>query len=554
MKKRLAVVLALSLALSPLSAAGARAAETAAEADTAAVVTIEEDKETAAEEEPGGTETATDAVTTDDAATSGETSGSGNTDDGDAVDTGDAGTGTIDDGSTAGVTGENASDGATDGGASTDTSDDATAGLTNEIAAEVEPEEVATDNELKMSGYVVDQDDNGNVLHYYVDGEMVTGAWAQITLNGKKYKFYFDENGNPMVGMKKADGYVRYFADSNYPNIPRGAMLTGFRILNGYKYYFDSKGIRKTGFQVLGGRTYYLVDSRYPKGKWATVLKGLRHINGKSYYFNSYGAMKTGWCKVNGLMAYFTSKGPAGAIGWRKKDNKWFYMQKNGVAKAGWLTLGSDRYYLDKTKGGRMLVGPSLVGNTRYFFDSEGRLATSQGWKYYNGYYYYTYSEGKVATATTVDGYSVNKQGKASLDSMDWKAQNYSSNTNYLILVNRSIHKVSIYRRSGGIWCPLKKVYCGDGKASTPTIEGSFSVGIRMLYFDSGSARCWYATQFCGNYLFHSVLYYQNSSPSSVMDGRVGVGVSHGCVRLQIDNARWIYNNIPRGTRVIVYH
>ena len=37
------------------------------------------------------------------------------------------------------------------------------------------------------------------------------------------------------------------------------------------------------------------------------------------------------------------------------------------------------------------------------------------------------------------------------------------------------------------------------------------------------------------------------------MDGRVGVGVSHGCVRLQLENARWIYNNISRGTKVIVY-
>ena len=159
-----------------------------------------------------------------------------------------------------------------------------------------------------------------------------------------------------------------------------------------------------------------------------------------------------------------------------------------------------------------------------------------------------------MAVNTTVNGFAVDKYGKASLDSVDWKAQNYFSSTNYLILVNRSLHKVSIYRRSEGMWSPIKKWYCGDGKSSTPTIEGSFTVGIKMLYFDSGSARCWYATQFSGNYLFHSVLYYQNSWPSTVMDGRVGEGVSHGCVRLQVDNAEWIYDNIPRGTKVIVYH
>ena len=37
------------------------------------------------------------------------------------------------------------------------------------------------------------------------------------------------------------------------------------------------------------------------------------------------------------------------------------------------------------------------------------------------------------------------------------------------------------------------------------------------------------------------------------MDGRLGMGLSHGCVRLQIDNAKWIYDNIPRGSKVVVY-
>ena len=54
-----------------------------------------------------------------------------------------------------------------------------------------------------------------------------------------------------------------------------------------------------------------------------------------------------------------------------------------------------------------------------------------------------------------------------------------------------------------------------------------------------------------GNYLFHSVLYSKYNG--SLMDGRVGIPLSHGCVRLQIDNAKWIYDNIPRGTKVVIY-
>ena len=497
MKRRLAILLAISFAVSPLCAVPARAAEaaeTGATLDPEIAAVIEPYTET--EEMPGAADSAENGATID-----------------------------------------------------------------PETAAETEPEEIVeaeedvTAKDAKMSGVVTDFDNSGNVLHHYIDGEMVKGAWATITISGKAYKFYFDENGNPLAGMKTAAGKVYYFADKNYPSFPRGAMLTGFRKINGYKYYFGKDGVRRTGFQVIGGKKYYMADSRLPGARWATVQTGVKRIGGKWYSFNGYGAMRTGWFKnYNNLMCYYTSHGYAGKEGWRKHNEKWFYIKANGIARIGWAKIGDDYYYLDKTKGGRRLYGPSPVGSKRYFFDSEGRRAVTRGWKTYNGNYYYTYSDGTIAVNTTVNGFPVDKYGKASLDSMDWKAQDYSSNTNYLILVNRSLHKVSIYRRSEGMWSPIKKWYCGDGKSSTPTIEGNFTVGIKMLYFDSGSARCWYATQFCGNYLFHSVLYYQNSWPASVMDGRVGVGVSHGCVRLQVDNAEWIYDNIPRGTKVIVYH
>ena len=94
---------------------------------------------------------------------------------------------------------------------------------------------------------------------------------------------------------------------------------------------------------------------------------------------------------------------------------------------------------------------------------------------------------------------------------------------------------------------------CAPGKSSTPTKKGRFTVGSKGYYFDSGSARCFYFTQFSGNYLFHSVLYSQTSSPKYVTDGTMGRPASHGCVRLQLSNAKWIYNNVPRGSKVYVW-
>ena len=49
----------------------------------------------------------------------------------------------------------------------------------------------------------------------------------------------------------------------------------------------------------------------------------------------------------------------------------------------------------------------------------------------------------------------------------------------------------------------------------------------------------------------YSSPYYVNSN--RVMDPTMGVPSSAGCVRLEIQNAKWIYDNIPYGTKVVTY-
>lgn len=138
----------------------------------------------------------------------------------------------------------------------------------------------------------------------------------------------------------------------------------------------------------------------------------------------------------------------------------------------------------------------------------------------------------------------------AAYGSMATKANWYSSTTPYLILVDCSNHKVGIFKGFKGSWSCEKYWDCADGAPSTPTVKGTFTVGSRGYYFNSGAYRCYWWTQFYNDYLFHSVLYNWSGV---LQDGRVGMALSHGCVRLQIDNAKWIYDNIPTGTTVVVY-
>ena len=140
------------------------------------------------------------------------------------------------------------------------------------------------------------------------------------------------------------------------------------------------------------------------------------------------------------------------------------------------------------------------------------------------------------------------------LDKMRNLVRNESSPTQYIILVDRAAHRVGIFRGSKGNWQDVQYYQCCVGKPSTPTVSGTFYVGSKGKYFNTGSrGRCWYYTQITGNYLFHSVIYDRQNTPKRIIDNSMDKAVSHGCVRLDIDHAKWIYDNIPRNTKVIIY-
>lgn len=125
-----------------------------------------------------------------------------------------------------------------------------------------------------------------------------------------------------------------------------------------------------------------------------------------------------------------------------------------------------------------------------------------------------------------------------------------TSATNYIIWVNLKKFKVNVYSGGKGNWNLVHSYVCTIGKPATPTPKGEYTVGIKGLYFGVKKGyKCWYYTQFKGNYLFHSIIY---NLDGSVKDGRLGMRLSDGCIRLAKENAKWIYDNIPQGTKVVI--
>ncbi|MBU3180880.1 L,D-transpeptidase [Clostridium psychrophilum] len=123
-----------------------------------------------------------------------------------------------------------------------------------------------------------------------------------------------------------------------------------------------------------------------------------------------------------------------------------------------------------------------------------------------------------------------------------------TSNTNNYILVNIYQQKVYIFSGCVHNWKLINIFSCGSGKSSTPTVTGHFRVGVKGLCFKSGaSVYCKYFSQISGNYLFHSILYDRYGN---VIDGNLGTVESHGCIRLALKSAKYIYDNVPIGSSI----
>ncbi len=129
-------------------------------------------------------------------------------------------------------------------------------------------------------------------------------------------------------------------------------------------------------------------------------------------------------------------------------------------------------------------------------------------------------------------------------------SNDFSSETNYLIWVDLKNFKVNIFEGSTNKWTLIHSYSCTIGKPATPTPQGTYTIGVKGLYFGVNKGyKCWYYTQFKGNYLFHSIIY---NLDGSIRDGRLKMALSDGCIRLIKENAKWIWDNIPRRTKVAI--
>lgn len=139
------------------------------------------------------------------------------------------------------------------------------------------------------------------------------------------------------------------------------------------------------------------------------------------------------------------------------------------------------------------------------------------------------------------------------LDSSTINTFDINSKTNKLVFVNISEQKTYVYTGSLNNWSLEKEFLCSTGIENKETPVGIFEVQTRAPWFFAskyGQGGKYYV-QFMGNYLFHSVPFAEDQE--TILDETLGEPASHGCIRLSTDNAKWLYDNVLDGSKVIIY-
>jgi len=113
-------------------------------------------------------------------------------------------------------------------------------------------------------------------------------------------------------------------------------------------------------------------------------------------------------------------------------------------------------------------------------------------------------------------------------------------------------HSVTVYKGSRII----KHLPASGGLPESPTPTGYFYTQDRGYSFWSSKfgEGATYWVRLAGQILVHSVPRDDRWKIKGEEHAKLGLPASHGCIRLDEDDARWFYENIPQGTLVIIHN
>ncbi len=136
--------------------------------------------------------------------------------------------------------------------------------------------------------------------------------------------------------------------------------------------------------------------------------------------------------------------------------------------------------------------------------------------------------------------------------------QGFPEPETYKIIVDKYYQLIMVFSRdeNGDYTVPVRYMLCSTGTSSSPTRSGTFhlkSYRVRFGLFANTDVYGQYWSQIDGRMYFHSILYSKRDAATYTGSfNNLGKRASHGCIRLTVPDARWIWYNAAPGTTVIV--
>ncbi len=123
------------------------------------------------------------------------------------------------------------------------------------------------------------------------------------------------------------------------------------------------------------------------------------------------------------------------------------------------------------------------------------------------------------------------------------------SKTEYLIFIKKDDFTVNVYTGEKGFWHLYKSYPCALGAKNSPTVEGEFEYEEFIERWNYDVYYCGPVIRFYRGYALHSTLIRYNGN---LYDDRVGVEISHGCIRLHPEDINHLAEIIPLGTKIYI--
>ena len=251
-----------------------------------------------------------------------------------------------------------------------------------------------------------------NGFYYqYADGTTAKNTW----IGAGEWRYYVDATGRALEGLQDVNGQTYYFKPYPWCNVQYewqtinggfyyfgddGVLRKSCWIGGGeWKYYVDETGRALEGLRTVDGKTYYFKP--YP---WCNVQYGKQIVDGQELTFDETGALVSGSTPSVPDTSIKPEPSPAPLPElfdfWRDENGGLYYYEKGALVRNSWIGTGEWRYYVDHN--GRAVEGFQRINNETYYFKPYPMCNMQYDWQSINGALYYFGTDGKLARSSWI--------------------------------------------------------------------------------------------------------------------------------------------------------